>query len=143
MRHIWESSWIWLGFAVVFAALGSYHFWAANQTTPPFEFQSRPITQIPGLQITMQIAGIDQPIRDFTKEFNAYLQKQNSRATLSNIASGWGYVVAFLAALLCFFREMSAHQTFTRNLANPGSAEGQQNGRPNASATGDDKGGHL
>lgn len=115
MRHIWESSWIWLGFAVVFAALGSYHFWAATQATPPFEFHPRSITQIPGLQITMQIAGIDQPIRDFTKEFNAFLQKQNSGATLSHIASAWGYVVAFLAALLCFFREMSARQTFGRS----------------------------
>ena len=120
MRRIWESSSIWLGFAVVFAALGSYHFWAATQATPPFEFQPRSITQIPGLQITMQIAGIDQPIRDFTKEFNAYLQRQNSRATLSNIASAWGYVVAFLAALLCFFREMSARQTFERDNTNRG-----------------------
>ena len=137
MRRIWQSSWIWLGFAVVFAALGSYHFWAATQATPPFEFQPRPITQIPGLQITMQIAGIDQPIRDFTKEFNAYLQKQNSSATLSNIASAWGFVVAFLAALLCFFREMSARQTFERKIANRGYAEGQQDERPNPSATGE------
>ncbi len=121
MRHIWESSWIWLGFAVVFAALGSYHFWASTQTTPPFEFQPRPITQIPGLQITMQIAGIDQPIQDFAKEFNVYLQKRNSSATLSNIASAWGYVVAFLAALLSFFREMSARKAFERNSARPGS----------------------
>jgi TRAP-type C4-dicarboxylate transport system permease small subunit len=110
MRHIWESSWIWLGFAVVFAALGSYHFWASTQATPLFEFQPRPITQIPGLQITMQIAGIDQPIQDFTKQFNAYVQKQNSSMTLSNIASAWGFVVAFLAALLAFFRETSARK---------------------------------
>jgi hypothetical protein len=143
MRRIWESSWIWLGFAVVFAALGSYHFWAATQATPPFEFQPRSITQIPGLQITMQIAGIDQPIKDFTKEFNAYLQKQNASATLSNIASAWGYVVAFLAALLCFFREMSARQTFERNSASRSYAEGQQHERPNPSATGESAGERL
>jgi type IV secretory pathway VirB6-like protein len=121
MRQIWQSSWIWLGFAVVFAALGSYHFWASTQSTPPFEFQPRPITQIPGLQITMQIAGIDQPLQDFTKEFNAYLRKQNASATLSNIASGWGYVVAFIAALLCFFREMSARKEFEDNSTRTGS----------------------
>jgi len=143
MRRIWESSWIWLGFAVVFAALGSYHFWAATQATPPFEFHPRSITQIPGLQITMQIAGIDQPIRDFTKEFNAYLQKQNSRTTLANIATAWGYVVAFLAALLCFFREMSAQHTFKRNIANRGYAERRQNEWPNPPATGEDSGERL
>lgn len=38
----------WVGFAVVFAALGSYHFWVSTQATPPFEFRPRPITQIPG-----------------------------------------------------------------------------------------------
>jgi hypothetical protein len=120
MRHTWESSWIWLGFAVVFAALGSYHFWASTQATPPFDFQPSPITQIPGLQITMQIAGIDQPIKDFTKQFNAYLARQNSRTTLSNIASAWGYVVAFVAALLAFFRETSARKAFERNRTRPG-----------------------
>lgn len=136
MRRIWESSWIWLGFAVVFAALGSYHFWAATQVTPPFEFQPKPITQIPGLQITMQIAGLDQPIQDFTKQFNAYLQKQNSSATLSNTASAWGYVVAFLAALLCFFREISARQSFEGNIADQSHAKGQRGARSNPSATG-------
>lgn len=125
MRRVWESSWIWLGFAVVFAALGSYHFWAATQATPPFVFQPRPITQIPGLQITMQIAGIDQPIQDFIKEFNAYLHKRNSSETLSNIASAWGYVVAFLAALLCFFREISVQHAFEPNNAKQSRAQGQ------------------
>jgi hypothetical protein len=125
MRHIWESSWIWLGFAVVFAALGSYHFWAATQSVPLFEFQPRPITQIPGLQITMQITGLDQPIQDFTKKFNAYLQKRNSSDTLSNIASAWGYVVAFLIAVLCFFRDISARQSFERSNANQSRAQGQ------------------
>jgi hypothetical protein len=120
MRHTWESSWIWLGFAVVFASLGGYHFWVSTQATPPFEFQTRPITQIPGLQITMQIAGIDQPIQDFTKEFNAYLRRQNSGATISNIVSAWGYVVAFLAALLAFFRETSARKAFERSNAQAG-----------------------
>jgi hypothetical protein len=140
MRRIWESSWMWLGFAVVFAALGSYHFWAATQAMPPFEFQPRAFTQIPGLQITMQIAGLDQPIQDFTKQFNTYLKTQNSKAALSNIASAWGYVVAFLAALLCFFREMSTRQTVERVNATRGYAEGQQNERPSPRATGESAG---
>ncbi len=140
MRRVWDSSWIWLGFAVVFAALGSYHFWAATQATPPFEFQPRSITQIPGLQITMQIAGLDQPLQDFTKEFNAYLKRQNTSTTLSNIASAWGFVVAFLAALLCFFREASARQTLERNNVNQGYAESRTNERRNPSATSENTG---
>lgn len=143
MRRTWESSWVWLGFAVVFAALGSYHFWASTQSTPPFQYQPKPITQIPGLQITMQIVGIDQPIRDFTKEFNAYLQKQNSSTTFANIASAWGYVVAFLAALLCFFREMSGRRGREPHIADGSHASSEPALRSDPSATGDSAGKRL
>jgi hypothetical protein len=119
MQRYWQRPHIWLAFALIFIALAAYHFYLTTQSVPSFKIVPRPLTQVPGLQLNLQFAGadLDQPIRDFVAEFNAYVVNQNVSSRTTNLVSGWGYVLAFLTAVLSFFREISAVKTIGDNIS--------------------------
>jgi len=105
---------IWVCFATIFGYLALQHHRMSLQSAPEVKMTSRPSQ--PGVTITAKIAGmdIDQPLRDFTRNFNEYIASQNAASIASNCLSMWGYIVALataaVSALIEFwsaFREKS------------------------------------
>ena len=94
---------VWLFFAILFLMLGLYHLNASKRDIPPFKLSERLLSN----KATMKILGtdIDQPIKDFVKDFNAYLAKQNKSSREQNRRSAFGYFIASLAAILSMIIE--------------------------------------
>jgi hypothetical protein len=88
---------IWTAFALNFASLAGYHYNATKSIVPDFVIPERPYAP----QVTVHIAGagIDQPLRDFTKAINKYTHDQNVSSQQQNWISFYGYLVAMLTAL--------------------------------------------
>ena len=89
---------IWLVFAILFFLLGRSHWRKSKRSIPPFAVLERG-GMVHG---TVQIFGadVDQPIRQFTSDFNLYLTKQNAVSRDSNRKSAFGYWLASFAALV-------------------------------------------
>jgi len=65
---------IWLVFAVLFFTLGLYHWNVATTNVPPFKLSERPGKDMGSVKILG--ADIDQPVKDFTDDFNKHLTNQ-------------------------------------------------------------------
>jgi hypothetical protein len=85
--------------------LASFHFYWSTQGTPNFVLPERPGAR----QGTVIIEGIDvdQPMRDFAASFNGYVDEQNNSSRNQNIASGCGYILAFLTAIFSLYLELA------------------------------------
>ncbi len=92
---------IWLVFAVLFFALGLYHWNVAKKDSPPFQLSERPGKDMGSIKILG--ADIDRPVRIFVEDFNKYLAEQNKLSKKQNQRSAYGYWLASLTAIVSLF----------------------------------------
>lgn len=94
---------VWSVFAILFIMLGLYHWNTSKRDIPPFQLSERPLSN----KATIIILGkdIDQPIKDFVKDFNAHLDKQNKSSHDQNRNSALGFFIASLASILSIIIE--------------------------------------
>lgn len=87
---------IWAVIALIFFGLGVYHWKQANNVIPKFSLTERPLKSLG----TIKALGldIDQPIKDFAKEFNDYINDQNDFNRRQNRYAAAGY---WLSSFLC------------------------------------------
>ena len=92
---------IWLIFTIVFGFMGWRHWKMSGENISHFQFTSRPMDSMPGVEIRIGIKGsdIDQPLKDFVAEFNKYLDSYNQKSSKSNKAQAVGYWVACATAI--------------------------------------------
>ena len=88
---------IWLIFTILFSYLSYYHYQQSKINYPEFK-----VTEIKGVKIIAGGMSIEQPLRDFAKDFNEYLNKQNKSNEKQNKFSATGYLIAAFTALLSF-----------------------------------------
>lgn len=92
---------IWFVFAVLFFALGLYHWNVAKTNVPLFKLSDRPGKGKGSVKILG--ADIDQPIKDFAEDFNKHLTNQNNLSKKQNRLSAYGYWLAALTAIVSLF----------------------------------------
>ena len=92
---------IWLIFTVLFFILGGYHWSISKKRVEPFKLSGRPMENSGSVSVLG--TDVDQPIKDFSKNFNDYLVKQNKLFTRQNWASAIGYWLAALTSLVSMF----------------------------------------
>ena len=88
---------IWLIFIVLFSYLSYYHYKQSKIKYPELK-----VTQLGNADIQFGGISIKKPLKDFAKDFNEYLQKQNNSNEKQNKFSAIGYLAATLTALLSF-----------------------------------------
>lgn len=73
-----------------------------------FKMSERPMTQMTGVQVRIQMAGadVDQPLRDFTHDFNFYLDNYNKSSSRQHKVQAIGYWVASATAVFSFVLTM-------------------------------------
>ncbi len=99
---------IWLIFTILFLLLGKSHWIESQNIIPPFELTQREMDKpSSSIHATITIKGteLDKPLKDFTNEFNSYLEKQNQSSHKANRNAAWGYFLASLAALISMLLE--------------------------------------
>jgi hypothetical protein len=122
---------IWLIFTVLFFCLGWQHYSASKQVVPPF-----PTPEYKGLNKrgSIRILGqdLDRPIKDFAKNFNAYLAEQNEANRGANQRSAWGYFLAAPTAFVSMLLEWreSISSRFKNKKHRPTEAVQQSVGEP-------------
>ena len=89
---------IWLIFTILFSYLSYYHYEQSKVKYPAFK-----VTSLRGADITFGGVSITKPLKDFSKDFNEYLHKQNISNEKQNKISAVGYLAAALTALLSLF----------------------------------------
>lgn len=89
---------IWLIFTILFFILGRYHWSISKKFIEPFKLSERPWKNSGSVQILG--ADIDQPIKDFSENFNNYLAEQNKLSVRQNRISAFGYWLASLTAFV-------------------------------------------
>jgi len=97
---------IWLIFAVLFFALGFFHWKASKKIIPPFQMSRRPLMRPDSpvqVNIEMAGAGIDKPLEDFVSDFNSYLKHYNESSRRQNRIGAFGYFLASGTALFSMF----------------------------------------
>lgn len=99
---------IWLVFAVLFFLLGLYHWNVAKANVPPFKLSERPGKDMGSVKILG--ADIDQPVKDFTEDFNKYLTEQNESSKKQNRRSAYGYLLASLTAIMSLFLGLKTYK---------------------------------
>ena len=99
---------IWLIFAVLFFLLGLSYWVDSGKRIPPFKVAQRAF-QKPnsGIYANVDVAGtsLDQPLKDFARNFNKYLSDQNESSSNANKRAAWGYFLASLTALFSIVLE--------------------------------------
>ncbi len=99
---------IWLIFTILFFVLGLSHWRESKSTIPPFEVTQREMDKPSSpVRVSVQLKGteLDQPLKDFAKDFNMYLEKQNKSFRTSNCKAAFGYFLAALTALVSLLLE--------------------------------------
>lgn len=89
---------IWLIFVILFFILGWYHWGTSKKVIEPFKPSERPLKNSGSVKILG--ADVDQPIKDFSKNFNEYLAEQNKLSKRQNRISAFGYWLASLTAFV-------------------------------------------
>jgi hypothetical protein len=105
---MWSLSIIWLFFASMFFALGCFHWKISGKSIPRFKVSKRPMTQMPGVRVKIQMAGsdIDQPLEDFVRDFNNYVDNYNKSPSKQHKIQATGYWGASATAIFSFFLVM-------------------------------------
>ncbi len=94
---------IWFIFAVLFFGLGFHHWNASKQNIPPFGVSERQWSNMGSAKILG--TDIDQPIKDFAKDFNSFLNGYNNSSKKQNQRSAFGYWLAGLTAIISMLLE--------------------------------------
>jgi hypothetical protein len=92
---------IWLIFAVLFVALGCFHWKASRKSIPPFQVSERPLSKHASVGILG--ADVDKPLKDFASDFNSYLTQYNKSSRRQNRVQAFGYFLASATALFSYF----------------------------------------
>jgi hypothetical protein len=95
---------IWLVFTLLFSGLALCHWHLSRSKISDFQVRLRPMSQ--NTRIVAMGSDLDQPIKDFAADFNAYLNKQNSSSRFQNLLAMSGYVLAAITALISFTLEL-------------------------------------
>ncbi len=92
---------IWLIFTIIFFSLGCFHLMESRNKISLFQVSGRSVSEY----ITIEIAGgdIDEPLRDFVRDFNSYLDRYNESSRRQNIMAALGYFLASAVALFSMF----------------------------------------
>tara|TARA_B100000315_G_C14327536_1_gene473743 strand:- start:106 stop:519 length:414 start_codon:yes stop_codon:yes gene_type:complete len=88
---------IWIIFTILFSYLSYYHYEQSK-----FKYSEFKVTPLDRGKVRIGITPINKPLKDFAKDFNKYLQKQNNLNEKQNKFSAIGYLIASLTALLSF-----------------------------------------
>jgi len=86
---------IWAVFAVIFLALGMFHWNMRNKSISYLQLKGRQVPQ--GVTITAEIAGVD--FVDFADKFNRHIDYYNRTARNQHKIQAIGYWVATATAL--------------------------------------------
>ena len=89
---------IWAVFAVIFLALGMFHWNMRNKSISYLQLKGRQLPQ--GVTITAEIAGVD--FVDFADKFNRYIDYYNQTAKKQHKMQAIGYWVASIIAVFSF-----------------------------------------
>jgi len=103
---------IWLIFSILFFALCVWHLKQSKHTIPPFEVTKRKFEQ-PGSPVIVKANNflgtpLDQPLKDFTNDFNKYLENKNKSNRKMNRLAACGYFLAALTALSSMVVEIAS-----------------------------------
>ena len=104
---------LWLIFAAVFGGLGIRHWIDSGKDIPAFEVKE--LTGGRGGDVEIFGVSVDEPLRQFGKDFNGYLADQNESNRNANLFTAVGY---FLASLTAIFSAMLVRRGAKRSVAN-------------------------
>jgi len=94
---------LWLVFAAVFFIFARFHYVESTKSLPPFEVTSRPLQEPESeTRVKIKAAGssLDQPLEDFARDFNAYLDEQNRSSAKANRVAACEFLIACVTALI-------------------------------------------
>ena len=93
---------VWIVFAIAFIVPAIFHLIASRRIVPYFEVNKRPLQQRDDVKVIIKMAGsdLDQPLKDFTEDFNLYLDGYNQSSRKQHIRQAIGY---FISAATCLF----------------------------------------
>lgn len=99
-------SWIWLIFTLIFLGLSIFHFVMSGKKVVQFQVTKRPLDA----SVTIKTAGsgLDQPLTDFAKDFNKYLDGYNKSTAWQNRFAAFGYLVAAAIAIFSMVLELKS-----------------------------------
>lgn len=95
---------IWGIISILFFALSLFHFWLSTKALPEFE-----ITQVSGMggDISVTRGGrsvsVFQAIDDVQNEIHTFVGSYNKATKNMNLIQGFGYLVAFVTALIALY----------------------------------------
>jgi len=92
---------IWIIFTILFFVLGCFHLVASRNNISLFQVSERPLSEYMSIKISG--ADIDEPLKDFARDFNSYLDSYNESSRRQNIMAAFGYFFASAAALFSMF----------------------------------------
>ena len=98
---------IWLIFIFIFYGLGKVHW---NNSKKQIEKPPEPTKIIPnhsmGNAIQFYGINIDEPLSDFVKNLNNYVDAKNEESKKANKRAAWGYWVASCMAIISSLLEL-------------------------------------
>ena len=94
---------VWLALAVIFGALGRFHWLEADRPMPAFEpGESAYEVSGSGFQVKIGVSGaaLDQPFRQFADDLNAWIEVRNRSARTAHRQAAGACLVGVVAALV-------------------------------------------
>ena len=92
---------IWLIFTILFFSLGCFHLKESRNKISLFQVSERPLSEYMSIKISG--ADVDEPLKDFARDFNSYLDRYNDSSGRQNIMAALGYFLASAVALFSMF----------------------------------------
>ena len=98
---------IWLIFTFLFIFLAGYHWKVSTKVISHFQLSQRQFSNSAssGIRVSMKVAGtdIDEPLANFVRDFNSYLDDYNKSGRRQNRIQACGYLLASLMAISSIF----------------------------------------
>lgn len=94
---------------MLFFILGLSHWAESKKSIPPLGVTQRELDRPDSpINVTVKLKGteLDKPLKDFTTDFNKYLEEQNKISRNSNLKAMWGYFLASLTAFVSMILQL-------------------------------------
>lgn len=88
-------SWIWLIFTFIFVGLSCFHFIQSSNKIASFKLAKK----TPGGTIKFFGEDKDEPLNEFIRSVNSFVDNYNKSTSIQNLIAGAGYLVASFVSI--------------------------------------------